>query len=137
MLLHTIVSVVKQLSSDITRFFAGHYSMSGANIEVCKPAFSLVFHWFPIGFSLKLGKVNTLLSVKINNTSFCNLLCYFCHRNFWILAEEIDQSSLDKKHYKICRRCNSNSKRANIKLESHHYLNAIVVQHTSQYVHNK
>ena len=29
----TTVSVVKQLSSDITQFFAGHFPMSGANIQ--------------------------------------------------------------------------------------------------------
>ena len=33
----TTVSVVKELSSDITRFFAGHSLMSGASIQVCHP----------------------------------------------------------------------------------------------------
>ena len=30
------MSVIKQLLSDITRFFAGHFSMSGANVQACK-----------------------------------------------------------------------------------------------------
>ena len=31
----TTISVVKQLSSGKTRFFAGHYRMFGANIQAC------------------------------------------------------------------------------------------------------
>ena len=30
------MSVIKQLLSDITRFFAGQFPMSGANVQACK-----------------------------------------------------------------------------------------------------
>ena len=129
------VSFVKQLLLDITWFFVWHYLTSCATIQVCKPAYILSL-WFiiEIGQSwcsefCKKNKNNK----KERNNSFCNLVCHFCPPDFEFWQRKLtSQNSRDKKHSKSFMWCNSSSKRANIKLESHHHLNVSVVQHTPQ-----
>ena len=112
--------------------------------------------FFLIGFSLKLDKVNILnFARKKRKKNKRTLLSVTWYITFVIATFEFWQRKLIKVYLtrnieKFVGGMTQTLKEQNIKLESHHYLNVLVVQHTSQvhfphllqflyreYVHNK